>query len=389
MLPDLTAQRGRRSVGASQPKFRSFTGCWACRFKKRRCDEGVPFCALCLKHGDTCSYDVRLVWLEENMLQVSQTDGQLQSCADRPPSARPRLSKSEFQMLAQYRGRQADLTCCHTRRDVAPSSFTISLRRLKVYDNAVEAIHGRPRQYDANHVLRRLEQCLQQVEAGPLGHAGPYGAFPLGSASAATQRFSPSDSEAAAGRRALAEKFFAHHWEPLISKCDNVVLHHAAYARRIAAHVSALAYDTAEFPSDIFHAIALRSINLPKWLARLRGASTSVQVVCYMLLSLLLSAQELHKAVLHLLSCTRPLPLAAYALIATLDIQPAAKELFLKQVEPSGELEEQLSASVVSDMLTQWEASPGPSGTKPRCIEPGYSSTYLCKHSRPCAMDFN
>ncbi|AEY97650.1 FAFL033Wp [Eremothecium gossypii FDAG1] len=374
MFPD---RNERHRAGARKPRIRCFTGCWACRFKKRRCDEGVPFCALCVKHGDACSYDVRLVWLEENMLLVSRTDGQMRSCAVRAPAARRGLSKSEFQTLAQYRRRQAGLSLA-AQDDATQSSFTISLRRLKVYDNAVEAIHGRPRRYEAGHVVRRLEQCLQQIEAGPPGSAGPYGAFPLRPADIAR--------EAAVGRRALAETFFAHHWWPLISACDNVVLHNVAYAQWIAAHVSAVAHDTQDFPTDIFDAIALRSINLPRWLTRLRGASVPEQVVCYMLLSLLLSAQELHASVLRLLRGLRPLPLAACALIANLDMHPAAKQLLFAQVSPADVLEKQLAASVASDMAAQ-RATPGASGAQPRCIEPDYSSTYLCKRPRPCAPD--
>ncbi|KAI0141921.1 fungal-specific transcription factor domain-containing protein [Xylariaceae sp. FL1272] len=44
---------------------RTFTGCWKCRQRKVKCDEGKPECSKCRRIGITCTgYEPRYIWLE-------------------------------------------------------------------------------------------------------------------------------------------------------------------------------------------------------------------------------------------------------------------------------------------------------------------------------------
>ena len=54
-----------RSSGTSTPArqhstLRSRTGCWICRERKVKCDEGRPICGRCSRFRRTCDYNVRL-----------------------------------------------------------------------------------------------------------------------------------------------------------------------------------------------------------------------------------------------------------------------------------------------------------------------------------------
>ncbi|KAF4470970.1 arginine metabolism regulation II [Fusarium albosuccineum] len=41
-----------------------FTGCWTCRLRRLKCDEGKPECAVCIDRGIECGgYNIRLQWL--------------------------------------------------------------------------------------------------------------------------------------------------------------------------------------------------------------------------------------------------------------------------------------------------------------------------------------
>ncbi|KAJ5161818.1 hypothetical protein N7492_007210 [Penicillium capsulatum] len=45
-------------------RTKTFTGCWTCRTRKIKCDEGKPFCRQCLDKGFECEgYTARLQWL--------------------------------------------------------------------------------------------------------------------------------------------------------------------------------------------------------------------------------------------------------------------------------------------------------------------------------------
>ncbi|KAH6693501.1 fungal-specific transcription factor domain-containing protein [Plectosphaerella plurivora] len=78
-LPDLAEQR--RSAGTIQPsgpnggvqkkvpgkrRGKTFTGCWTCRSRHVKCDEGRPFCKRCLVGDFECQgYEKRLTWVSE------------------------------------------------------------------------------------------------------------------------------------------------------------------------------------------------------------------------------------------------------------------------------------------------------------------------------------
>lgn len=180
---------------------RTFTGCWACRFKKRRCDETRPRCSLCVKHNDRCCYDVRLIWLDENMYR--RLGRRLVKSADK--QERRKISKRKFQDLTQYRALSPPSSDCeseiaeepHVKKELQLSleepvtqkkiedSFTISVRRLKIYDNAVSSVYGtKERNYEQKHVNSVLSNLLNALEqTGSTGSCcvddrqGPFGRF--------------------------------------------------------------------------------------------------------------------------------------------------------------------------------------------------------------------
>lgn len=61
-----TARRLRR---------RTYTGCWSCRKRKVKCDEGKPECSACSRLGVTCTgYSAKLIWVEDDS-QAPHSDG--------------------------------------------------------------------------------------------------------------------------------------------------------------------------------------------------------------------------------------------------------------------------------------------------------------------------
>ncbi|AET38009.1 Thi2p Ecym_2263 [Eremothecium cymbalariae DBVPG len=358
-------------------KARSFTGCWACRFKKRRCDERRPFCSLCTKHGDSCSYDVRLMWLQENMFRVSRKDGRLESeAAGTDGRRRERLSKKEFRQLTQFRGHGGDNRALEqqqrqretqtvgqvgesisrsARREQGEDeseeenrdSFTISVRRLKVYDNAVRVIHGTPRRFDARYVEEQLERNLKKLDAGHIGQAGPYSAIwferfkgrvdkgrvrsmgsvggkdgSVGGRGAGCTGTSCDSCGRQVGEqvgkedRQLLAAFFPEHWNMLISKFNNTVLQNTEYVKWLSGHVQSLAANEMELPRELLRELmSTRNIDIRKWLQRVEMRSTEIRSVCYLLLMLKTDAPELNTKVRNwLVSCGR-LPFSAYPLI--------------------------------------------------------------------------
>ncbi|GAV56375.1 hypothetical protein ZYGR_0BB01520 [Zygosaccharomyces rouxii] len=187
-------------------KGRTFTGCWACRLKKRRCDERRPQCSLCVKHNDSCCYDVKLVWLDENLHKVAKgkykTRAQL--LGDRHHR---RMSKEDLKSLVRgyaspinelddtetssnssssssssYSGHSNSGTSSNGESKSDSGSFTVSVRRLKIYNNAVESVYGRvgKRNYSQRHVNYVLDRMLNHLEvAGPDKEAkeGPFTFF--------------------------------------------------------------------------------------------------------------------------------------------------------------------------------------------------------------------
>ena len=170
-------QRGKKlAVSSKAPptKGRTFTGCWACRFKKRRCDENRPICSLCAKHGDNCSYDIRLMWLEENIYKVRKHSliNSLQARKSKPVCQK--ISKTRFKEMTHFRQLSPPTSDCEDNaqevsKDTAlPSdnTFTISVRRLKIYNNAVASVFGSTanRNYNQKHIDKKLDKLLNMVE---------------------------------------------------------------------------------------------------------------------------------------------------------------------------------------------------------------------------------
>lgn len=44
---------------------RSRTGCWTCRTRKVKCDEGRPVCGQCARLGHSCDYSPRLAFRDD------------------------------------------------------------------------------------------------------------------------------------------------------------------------------------------------------------------------------------------------------------------------------------------------------------------------------------
>ncbi|SCU96877.1 LAMI_0F08064g1_1 [Lachancea mirantina] len=168
--------------GASKSKGRTFTGCWACRFKKRRCDEQKPICSLCKAQNDQCSYDVQLVWRSENIYAMDR-DKKLVSWKKLHnlchKNHRHCISRKKFREMTHFRQvspPNSDNECeAHegAQEDLESPTFTISVRRLKIYDQAIPAVHGcRDKNFDVDHVHRRLDTFLDKIERSSASHSG-------------------------------------------------------------------------------------------------------------------------------------------------------------------------------------------------------------------------
>lgn len=66
-----SSRSGRVSAPAVAPKNRlpprSRTGCWTCRTRKVKCDEGRPICGQCSRLGHTCDYNPRLSFRDDTL----------------------------------------------------------------------------------------------------------------------------------------------------------------------------------------------------------------------------------------------------------------------------------------------------------------------------------
>lgn len=53
-----------RSANRPRRHNKTFTGCWTCRARKVKCDEGRPICCQCRQRGIPCGgYGIRLQWM--------------------------------------------------------------------------------------------------------------------------------------------------------------------------------------------------------------------------------------------------------------------------------------------------------------------------------------
>lgn len=64
-----SSQSGRVSGPVVPPRSRlpprSRTGCWTCRTRKVKCDEGRPICGQCSRLGHVCDYNPRLSFRDD------------------------------------------------------------------------------------------------------------------------------------------------------------------------------------------------------------------------------------------------------------------------------------------------------------------------------------
>ncbi|KAK5963278.1 Thi2p PWA37_004992 [Arxiozyma heterogenica] len=151
-------------------KERTFTGCWSCRLRKRRCDVRRPVCTLCAKHDLPCSYEVRLVWLEENIYKTTDDDiiDVLHLDKKRNKVTKNRkhgLSKNEFKDIIHL-NRPIDSKPSPRDTTNNDQSFTISVRRFQIYDNEVESVFGPApiKCYDQKIIDRKLTCLLNALE---------------------------------------------------------------------------------------------------------------------------------------------------------------------------------------------------------------------------------
>ncbi|KAJ5163984.1 Protein of unknown function DUF3468 [Penicillium coprophilum] len=58
-MPDISSDNTK----VTQPRTKTFTGCWTCRDRRVKCDEEHPHCRRCRRNGWVCKgYDLRLGW---------------------------------------------------------------------------------------------------------------------------------------------------------------------------------------------------------------------------------------------------------------------------------------------------------------------------------------
>jgi hypothetical protein len=60
-----------RQLANLKPK-RVRTGCWTCRDRHLKCDEGTPICGKCMKSSRECRYGIRLTWQTPEQLDKIQ-----------------------------------------------------------------------------------------------------------------------------------------------------------------------------------------------------------------------------------------------------------------------------------------------------------------------------
>ncbi|CCF59384.1 hypothetical protein KAFR_0G03520 [Kazachstania africana CBS 2517] len=142
-------------------RARAFTGCWACRLKKRKCDEVKPVCSLCSKHNDPCSYDIRLMWLDNNLFKTNHKTGAFECFSlEKGTEKEKSISKKKFMELLEF---GTDYT-----NDNDFESFTISARRFKTYNNMVSSVYYDDRtkkfNYDQKYVDWKLSLLLDELE---------------------------------------------------------------------------------------------------------------------------------------------------------------------------------------------------------------------------------
>lgn len=73
------------SASAPAKRNRTRTGCFACRRKKRKCDERRPSCGACARRGQSCEWGVRLNFRAENARCLDGSHPSMARTRKRPP----------------------------------------------------------------------------------------------------------------------------------------------------------------------------------------------------------------------------------------------------------------------------------------------------------------
>lgn len=230
-------------------KDRNFRGCWACRYKKRKCDELTPICSLCLKHGGECCYDIRLSWLPENMHIVENDQLKVTS-----QPFKTKMSKERFKEMTE-------LKCSsHT---LERESFTISARRFKVYDNTISCIHkdrhGK-KIYDWRWVDDRMSFLLAELESRTSAQSvlettncGPFSIFGLYNDVSSKTTNHRAKAKYTSNHKAGHEisMFFSNNWNDLIAQAgDNYSLHDKDFLRIFKKSLQSVVFDSS-FPKAV------------------------------------------------------------------------------------------------------------------------------------------
>ncbi|KAH3903395.1 Thi2p SCDLUD_001030 [Saccharomycodes ludwigii] len=187
------------SVTNTKQKTRNFTGCWACRYKKRKCDETRPICSLCVKHNDSCEYDVKLIWSNYNLYTVNEQDKlcTIHNNTHSTITIVPQANKQNFgDNNTTFKNNNNNNSKC--KKIQSSNSYTISDRRYKVYKNQQNSlIHGAKCKSDNGNayqacVNEKMNFLLQELESQIVSakhivsntnttffQCGPFGCFPV------------------------------------------------------------------------------------------------------------------------------------------------------------------------------------------------------------------
>ncbi|KAL4908868.1 fungal-specific transcription factor domain-containing protein [Aspergillus multicolor] len=69
-----------------RPHRKTSSGCWTCRARKVKCDEGKPTCRQCRRYGRECEgYEVRLRWVDDDVDLAEQPGSRRSQVARSPP----------------------------------------------------------------------------------------------------------------------------------------------------------------------------------------------------------------------------------------------------------------------------------------------------------------
>lgn len=274
-------------------KRRTFTGCWACRFKKRRCDEERPKCALCLKHGDSCSYDVKLIWLGVNMYQLR--NNRLINLRD----TYKRISKEQFKKSTKVRYLNNFGQYNNLENEGDSESFTVSLRRSKVYNNALPCIHGDEKNHDSKFVDQQLNYYLKQLKSEYVHLDSPF--HVLSFDERADNSYDPMILKLLfpvfnVEEDDILRVFFSEYWKNLLKNHTGSFIRDKNYTMLIL-----------DFIKDKFHDFSLlrfllldiksNSVDMGYWLNEINSIQLGYRGIFYFLLSLFSKSSEFYEKI--------------------------------------------------------------------------------------------